>query len=308
MRFGDRVLGFMYRAFEHVPLVGHRFHAKSDARDAMTEPLATSAKLGDVTIVANGLLNLEAPAATLFRLARYTNGPLVIASSNPTNGNALKLRALDEVEGVEVPDELRGRIFVIGDQAPHITPWTVAGELLVQQLDVLAQELPGLEGKKVSVLGYSQGALSALAAREQRPKLIDRVVSLSGALEGSQFARNRVLRAALGAIDDETGHRALDELKAPFVEQARAQLGLHASDIDLAYGSSADGGGKSVEPLFALTRRLQPRDAGADGVITTVTPDDARHTVVDATPKTHLRAWQDWRTVDTLASALPAGW
>lgn len=306
---GERLLGFAYAVYDHTPFVGHRLKAKRDAHAAMTEPLTTTARLGDVTIVANGLLNLEAPAATLFRLARYTNGPVIVANHNPTNGNALKLRPLVEIEGVPVPEALEGRLFVIGDEAPHITPWTEAADLLVQQLDVLAEALPGLEQQKVAVLGYSQGALSALVARRERPHLIDKVVSLAGALEGTPFGANPVLHAALSAFDPQTGDRALDELTPGFVAQARAdQLIGGANQIDLAYGASAEGGGPGVEPFFSLTRKLLPRDAAADGVLATVTPDDALHTVVDPKPKTHLRVWQDWKTVDVVANALPAGW
>jgi hypothetical protein len=128
---------------------------------------------------------------------------------------------------------------------------------------------------------------------------------VSGNLEGTPFAENRLLGWALSKIDDVDGRRALTENTPEFVAQKRAQMKLDSSLIDVAYGA-AHGGGIYSEPLFDLTGNSLGKKMNAvnDGVITTVDPIEAKKVIVDETPKTHLMVWKDWRTVDAIVAGL----
>jgi hypothetical protein len=187
-RFGDKFLDVVYRLYDKTKFSSfldklakkHDPDALIEVQKAQATPLVkqangSTAALGDVTVVVNGLLNLNTTPATLFRMAEYTNGPLIVASSNTNGKEAFHLRPLEEIWGEKVPAHLKNKIFIIGEFAPNIVPWTDATDILLKQLDVVNQQFgslnnsgvkaKSLEEAKVTLMGYSQGALTALAAR-----------------------------------------------------------------------------------------------------------------------------------------------
>lgn len=350
--FGGRALEADYRfydktAFTH--LLNKLFHQHDldtprEVATALSSPLPTDAKgapksFGDVTVVVNGMLNLVSTPASMFRLAMATRGALVIASSNPAGNDGLRLRPLTDVWGTPVPPELKGKLFAIGDLSPNMIPWPQASDLFLEQLSVLEQQFgqlkaqsPGLgevrslHDAKVTVVGYSQGAVSVAAARKRlddhgRGALIDRVVSVAGSFSGTPFAdvgdvqhhRSGLMEKAaalgariLGQVDHEDGRKTIGANDPDFVAQMIADLGLTPALVDVAYQAKVDGGGDKVEPFFKLTGKLLRKDTGGstDGVVSADAPFGTL-VVRDEEAKTHLSTWKDFRTFDRILEALP---
>lgn len=340
---GEKFLEGLYRFYDKsklTQLAARAFRKENpdtpeSIQAALTTPLAKtptgeSASLGDVTVVVNGLLNLNTTPAMLFRLARYSREALVVASSNPHGEDGFRLRPLTEVWGTPVPDDLKGKLWAIGDWSPNLIPWTDASDVLLAQLEAMKSGFPELAASDVTVLGYSQGALTAALTKKRLEDagvtgVIDRVVSVSGSLSGTPFADDvddtsdigrehpeavRGVSQVLARIDSQTGRRAIQENDPEFVERARASLGLGPECFDVAYGTKADLNGAGVEPFFKMTRSMMtgaaPAGTPADGVVFTVNPGDAKFVAVDSTPKTHLFTWKDWNTADRLAEAVSA--
>jgi hypothetical protein len=348
--FGQRALEAAYSFYDKTKvgrwvsrmLGQHEPDSPTELAAALATPLPRGADgkprmLGDVTVVTNGMLNLVGTPPAMFRLALMTRGPLVIASSNPSGKDGFRLRPLTELWGVPVPPALKGKLFAIGDLSPNLMPWPQGSDLLLEQLSVVERNFgmlqranPALGAKRslsdaaLTVVGYSQGAVSAAAARRRlidagQPKLIDRLITIAGAFDGTAFADEgprqngsrsvgliqRPLAALLDQVNGTDGRRTLGAMDPDYLTDMRKRLNLTPSLVDLAYQSRAEDGGLRVEKLFGLSGKLLTRATGRpnDGVVTSDAPFGAR-VVRDRTPKTHLMAWKDWRTFDTIAEAL----
>ncbi len=359
--FGNDVLNVAYRAYDKSKLTGlvNRLFGHEDTESpaaverALKSPLVTGAdgrpkSLGNVTVLVNGMLNLEPTAAMMFKLSRHTDGPLVLASSNPDGPDGYRLRELTEVWGTPVPPELRGKLWAVGDLSATMMSWPQGSDLLLEHLAVLGREFGTLQqanptlqkfdsfrDSKTTVVGYSQGALSAAAARKRlndagMSDVIDQLISVAGSFGGATAAdatdsaedvsgpgpglRERLAAGAgriLGQVDDEEGRRALEANDPDFTRAMWKQLGLTEDLIDLGYATrSGDGSEKKVEPFFGLTALINERLLGAapkhgtDGVVVTSEAAIGRRVVIDERAKTHLHTWKDQDTFDRILQEL----
>src|SRR5262249_10160785 len=112
-----------------VELALTNWRSQEPAGAAAAAPPVTGAdgkplSLGDLVILRAGGNNFAPSAAQIFRAARHA-GKTVVSYSNPTDPSKNILRPPPEVngvptiEGVPVPEDLRGKIFIIGDPDNH---------------------------------------------------------------------------------------------------------------------------------------------------------------------------------------------
>lgn len=350
--FGQRALDAAYTFYDGAKVgqwVEKLFHqhdsdAPQEVQAALAAPIPKDSNgqpksFGDVTVLVSGMLNLPSTPAAMFRLAQLTKGPLVIASSNPGGADGYRLRPLTELYGAPVPPELQGKLFAIGDLSPNMLPWPQGSDLMLEHLAVLDAQFAQLKSKnpalqgfsqlsdaELTVVGYSQGAVSAAAARKRlddagRPQLIDRVVSVAGAFEGTTFADGgapkpkhgltRFLQAGLarvlGQVNHTDGRRTLGSMDPDYLAEMKKQLGLRPELVDVAYVTNAEAQGPRgfTEPFFELAGKLIGRATGQanDGVVGVEQPF-GRKVVRDETPKTHLALWKDFRTFDRILEGL----
>lgn len=347
--FGQRALEAAYAFYDKTAVTRwvHTLFRKhdTDTAEEVQRALATPAprdatgapkSFGDVTVVVNGMLNLVSTPAAMFRIAANTRGPLVIASSNPAGADGYRLRPLEELWGVPVPEALKGKLFALGDLSPNMIPWPQASDLFLEHLSVIDRQfaqlkaaspaalehVSDLRAAEVTVLGYSQGAVSAAAARKRledagREGLIDRVISVAGAFEGTVFANDeraedtspiaawasRALARVLEQVNAADGRRMIGAMDPDYVAQMVESLQLTPELVDVAYQSSTEGDGERrwLEPFFTLTGKLF--GGSNDGVIRAESPFGAR-VVEDELAKTHLVAWKDFRTFDRILEVL----
>ena len=134
-------------------------------RRALADLGGTVAARGPLGFVRPGFNNLGPSAPFVFRFARHFEH-CVIAYACDGPG----LREAREVDGVPVPDDLVGRIFVVGEPDWCILSFEAASNLFLEQLLTTARAgLPGLSGDallrcRATFLGHSQGALEGLPA------------------------------------------------------------------------------------------------------------------------------------------------
>ena len=310
-----------------------RVLASPPVKDASGQPV----KLGDITVMVNGTFNLSPSAALVFRAAQHS-GKVVIAGANANGPDALKLRELTEIRGEPIPASLKGKIFGIGNLEPTFMTWPQASDLLLEQLDALSTQLGGAlqdPSVKTTMLAFSSGALSAVAARRRledagHGNVVDQLVTVAGALGGSPFAEaiddqsdlatgrpwasrlGPVMGRLLQTLDAETGRAMFNSTDPDAVAHWREELKLTPDLVNLAYVASADGADQSkVEPLFKLNHTLLQKVPGLastenDGMVYADQKAWAQRVVKDPVAKTHLLEWKDPATLDVVLNALAA--
>jgi hypothetical protein len=239
------------------------FRSPAAAAAAVAEPLATPGDpppFGPATVFRPGLGNTHASPAFIFRMAQYTDR-LLLAYPNAKPGEDLAPRPATEIDGVPVPPELRGKIFVSGDPANRMIPWDTASQLFERQLAAASGSsfLGGapIDGAKVTVIAHSQGGLDAAETRrrlEQEGKggEIGRVVTLDSPFGGSPLAApsgSALLSKALDcAVGGETP-AALEHLDPAYVK-SRFGPGDQRL-VDLAITATVDGENpENIRPLM----------------------------------------------------------
>ncbi len=359
--FGNRALNFAYHFYDktrltHVlnTLMGtHDTESPAEVQRALTSPKVRGAdgvekSLGDVTVLVNGMLNLEPTAPMMFRLARHTAGPVILASSNPDGADGYRLRELTEIWGVPVPPELKGKLWAIGDVSATMITWPQGSDLLIEHLGIIDAQFAALKAAnpklagvdsfraaKTTVVGYSQGALSATAARKRLedaglPDVIDNLIAVAGDFAGTPFADGvdsaedlqagqghsgpnarvaQTLEKILAQVDGEEGARTFESNDPDFVRRMSQSLGLSSDLVDVSYYAKASSPTDKVEPIFGSAARLLEwalgnRGHGSDGVILTGESQLGRKVVMDESPKSHLMIWKDQDTVDRILEAL----
>lgn len=361
-RLGEKVMSAMLRAVDQGPLASltatltrtydpstKEELAKVLAAKPVTGKSGQPVSLGDVTVMVNGTFNMLPSAAMVFRAAQHS-GAVVLAAANSNGPDGQKLRPLTEIRGVPVPPELKGKIWGIGNFEPTFMTWPQGSDLLLEQLQAVSTQFasmqaqnPALAGKasleasQTTLVGFSSGALSAASARARletagKPGIVDRVVTIAGALGGSPFADtvdtasdvgdpNRdtaAVKAAplvgrlLQTLEPEVGRAVFESTDPGHVASWREELGLQRSHVDLAYTASTDGargpGRSKVEPLFrinsALLDRVPGQHGGNDGMVYDDPDAYALRVVKDPEAKTHLLEWKDPATLDVILHAL----
>ncbi len=244
------------------PIEDHRSAAA--AAKAVATPLAVPAggakPFGPTAVIRPAFANTPTSAAFVFRAAQYTDR-LLVAYSNAKPGQDLTPRPVDEIYGVKVPPELRGKIFVSGDPSPHVAPYDKLAGLFEAQLDALEGSafLRGgaVDGANLTVLAYSAGGVDAAETRRRleakgRTQVFGKLVNVSSPIQGAPIADEPFsgkLGRALGLVGGRlpAAARKLDPdvLKKAFPPADRRL-------VDLAVSNSIHGGegSKDVHPAF----------------------------------------------------------
>lgn len=177
------------------------------------------AKLEGLTLFRPGLANSVPSAASLFRMAQYTD-QLVLMGTLTDGSAGSQLRRLTEYRGVPVPPELN--LFAIGRVDRAYQPSTTGSDIFIEQLEAIRRDGPGLglsvslspkPGEKpLNVIAHSQGNVEVAMARLRLaeagyPDVISRHIAMAPAFRGSMlsddgpgklFSRS-IARSAAGA-------------------------------------------------------------------------------------------------------------
>jgi hypothetical protein len=363
-RPGEKTLGLVFAAMERGPMSrladavlgvydpgSSKVLARVLSAPKVTDASGAEKSFGDLTVLVNGSFNMMPSPAFVFRTAMHTEGAVVIASSNPAGPDAHRLRELSNVQGVPVPAELRGKIWAIGNLEPSFMTWPQATDLLLEQLGDLNDAFgrlraarpalankPNLKAATLTLVGFSSGAMSAVAARKELEThglgtVVDRLVTVAGALSGSPFAdvvdspadlrdHSRsswavrlapLMGTALEGLDHQTGRAMFNSTDPDAIASWRHELGLGASLVDLAYVATADSETKAypsrVEPWMrmnvALLNHVEGHEGNhTDGMVYDEAAPFAQEVVKDPLAKTHVMEWKDPDTVDVILRAL----
>lgn len=244
---------------------GPDWRSKSYAAEALKQPTLRApsgepASLGALTIMRPGLGNIGFSAAQVFRAAQHSER-LVVAYTYQGTGEERTLRPATEIDGVPVPPELRGKVFVIGSPRHNFISYRQSSDVFLEQLEAMRKSkgLLGVDPLKAqaTVIGHSQGGLDATLTRERLEKAglgeaIGRLVAVGSPFGGSAVA-DRLLglaaSASAGAVDLDDGWKAVGELDPDFARRdfPPAKQGL----VDLSY-SAAIGGAPRIVPRFGI--------------------------------------------------------
>jgi hypothetical protein len=156
--------------------LGYKDWRSADTAAAAVATPPVSSKSGDpqpfgpLTIVKPGGSNFTPSPAYLFRAAQYS-GKLVLAYQNASDPSKNTLRPVDEIQGVPVPDSLRGKIFAIGSEDPAVVSIEQASDNFVAELGQMEQQKDMLGVDPLSahatVLSHSEGCADAVLTRRR---------------------------------------------------------------------------------------------------------------------------------------------
>jgi hypothetical protein len=229
----------------------------------------------ETVIYRTGLSNVPPSAANLFRLAQHCD-KLVLMSSIDDGTCASRLRPLGEDEGLTylgapIPQELRGKLFVMGRRDCVLQDYKAGASVLIRQLDTLraqGAEL-GIDTDKITMVAYSQGNIETVLTRlvlaaNGYPDVIKRHIAVAPTLRGSLLADNDALLDLLGRLSGgEAGERAIASEDPDTVEENVPEL--MRSTVDLGYLGLIDHGTKPEVSLGALKLGRQLSEAGLGG-------------------------------------------
>ncbi len=148
------------------------------AREAIAAPLEKNTagnpkQMGKLAILRPGLGNIGPSAAIAFRTAQYAER-VVIAYTNMTDPATAQLRAVDNYDGVAVPSELKGKIFVIGSPRHNVITFEQSSDVLLEQLEQMRQQkqLLGCDpfSSRATLIGHSQGGMDGTLTRARLEK------------------------------------------------------------------------------------------------------------------------------------------
>lgn len=299
------------------------FRSPEAAAAAMSAPLATppgAQPLGPATVFRPGLGNTHASPAFIFRMAQYT-GKLLLAYPNAQPGQDLKPRPATEIDGIPVPPELRGKIFVSGDPENRMIPWDESSALFERQLEAASGSdfLGGkpVDGAKLTVVAHSQGGLDAADARRDleaqgRPNEIGKLVTLNSPFGGSPLSESSgggLLAKALGATVGGEAPEAILHLAPDYV---KSRFGARDQRlVDVAVESTVDGpGADNVRPIMkglATANKFNPlsRSRGPnDGFVSAQSMSYGRSLLPLGRAYDHAGIAEDPAVVDDVARAM----
>lgn len=238
---------------------------------AMTSPLATppgSKPFGKTVVFRPALANTQPSPAYLFRLARYTD-KLVVAYTYAKPGQDLEPKPVNEIFGVPVPPELRGKILVSGDPEHVMADWKTLATLFERQLEAVG-------GSDLTVVAQSAGGVDAVETRRRleaagKGNAIGKLVNVSAPMRGAPLPDEAFFGLFLKGIGHTplAGHvpaaaRALD----PDV-LARAFSDRDQRLVDLAVSNSLEGPGsdnaRPIMKMLSTVIRLNPFHRGRQG-------------------------------------------
>jgi hypothetical protein len=162
------------------------------ARKAIDQAPATSSKpFGKMAVFMPGLGGWGPGAAFVFRMAKYTDR-VVLAYQGTSKAAANGLRVAQKVAGVPVPEELKGRILMMGDgdNRAIVTP-AQGADLMIEYFSLMVRkkDLLGFDPltSKSTVFGHSEGSFIVALTREKLekegfPDAIGKTVIMAGGL------------------------------------------------------------------------------------------------------------------------------
>jgi hypothetical protein len=208
---------------------------------ALADPLAAPRGiLGPLTIFRPGLGNTAPGPAQIARLAQYTD-KLVIAYANPGSGDEAKLRPITEVDGVQLPPELQGKIWAIGSPTNLMISFEQASDLFLQQLESMRVQGLDLRDARATVVAHSQGGLDALLTRRRLVEAgfentFGRLVTLATPFRGSPVSDESMagVFAELGdRLFDKQATRAINALDPDHVRRVITDRDRELVDVSL---------------------------------------------------------------------------
>jgi hypothetical protein len=155
------------------PLPGFtNWRSAAVANEAATSSTPVSGTpLGKMVVFMPGLGNWGPSAATVFRLARYAQR-VVMAYQATANPKLNSLRVATQIDGVPVPESLRGRVLAIGDGSNRalVTPQQ-GSDLMLEYLSLMQrnQSLLGFDPitSNATFIGHSEGSFIMMITRER---------------------------------------------------------------------------------------------------------------------------------------------
>jgi len=292
------------------------------AKAAMSQPLATppgAKPFGSAVVYRPGFANTTPSAAYLFRMAQYTDKVLV-AYANAKPGQDLKPVAVDEIFGVKVPPELKGKIFVSGDPEHRMIPWKDDAALLERQLDALdgSAFLNGgdVDGANLTMVAFSAGGAGAVEARrhlesEGRGQVIGKLVNIATPMRGTPLSDESFFGFVAKGLQI-TGGKAPAAMLAQDPEAMKRSFpDTDRKHVDLAVTSALEGDTGNARPLMkgvAKAFKLNPfnkfRAGPSDGWVPTASMDFGKATMRMARAYDHAGINEDPRVVDDIARRL----
>jgi len=191
----DLINAFIAGCLKIPPLMSLKdFRSKEFAEEAVAAaPVTTSKPLGKIAVFFPGFGNWGPSAAWVFRLAQYAER-VVIAYEGTSKPDLNTLIVATNIDGIEVPEDLAGKIFTMGDgqNRAMISP-DQGADLMIKYYSIMKekQELFNLgdnfdliEGE-TTLIGHSEGPFCIVLARERLiaaglDKIIGKIVTLGG--------------------------------------------------------------------------------------------------------------------------------
>ena len=217
-------------------------------------------RLEGLTLLRPGLANSVPSAASLFRMAQYTDN-LVLMGTLTDGTKESQLHRLTEYRGVAVPDGIN--LFGIGRFDRAYQPSTTGADLFIEQLEAIRRDGPAM-GLSISlalkpgdpplnVIAHSQGNIEVAMARLRLaeagyPDVISRHIAMSPAFRGSMLSDDgpgkmfstTIARSAAGA-------EAVENLDPDRLWQRMPEF-LQKS-VDMTFHGSSD---TAQKPRFQL--------------------------------------------------------
>jgi hypothetical protein len=298
------------------------FRSAAEAQAVLKQPLATppgQKPFGPAVVYRPGFANTTPSAAYLFRMAQYTDKVLV-AYANAKHGQDLAPRQVDEIFGVPVPPELRGKIWVSGDPEHRMLPWKDDAHLLEKQLEALDESafLGGadLENANLTLVGFSAGGAGAVEARraleaQGRGGVIGKLVNVATPMRGTPLSDESFFGLVARGLQITGGKSPKAMLAMDPEAMARAFPASDARLVDLAVTSALTGDRSNARPLMkgvATAFKLNPfnkfRGGTSDGWVPTRSMEYGRTQMHLGRPYDHAGINEDPRVVDDIARRL----
>jgi hypothetical protein len=290
----QRLVHGIYRAFMEKPTPwGEMPYADpASIQKAVTQPRVVDERtqlpvhLPGLTLFRPGLAKVAPSPAFLYELAKHSDR-LVLMYHYDDQSELARLRPMTEYEGVPLPKELEGKLFVVGRPERVLQPVRADTAVFLQQYDQIrrAADVQGWDRAHVNIFSHSQGAAEVALAQAVMAAhgLVDDVkhYTFTPASRGSLVAdSNPALAAIVTALAVDTyGGESINELDPDYL----AQLIPEFVRPDLVLWS--DIGAASQPPIKHQLTRWSAGGAdaglaggGSDGLIdgrvrTLVTPD-----------------------------------
>jgi hypothetical protein len=268
------------------------YRSEAAVAAAMEKPLVPIASLGETVIFRPGLGNTAPGPAQIARLAQYTDR-VIIAYANPGTADEQRVRPVDEVDGVKLPDSLRGKVFAIGSPKNVMISYEQASDLFIKQLSVMQKSplIPGAADqiKGATVVAHSQGGLDAMLTRKRLEEAgvdhpFGKLITLATPFRGSPVS-NETMAGVFSEIGERALHMqsmgAINALDPDYVKHRITDADQRFVDLSLIGSTNAGEAGRddlripfrvtktAIGAVKTFARMFQGPDAQSnDGLVT----------------------------------------